>query len=64
MPSNRAAQLIQELAGGEIVKGIADVYPEPVRSAVITLRPKRVNDLLGTDLSTEQMESYLHSFGF
>lgn len=62
--SNRAAQLIQELAGGEIVKGIADVYPEPVKSAVITLRPERVNDLLGTDLSTEQMESYLHSLAF
>ncbi|NLB88049.1 MAG: phenylalanine--tRNA ligase subunit beta, partial [Syntrophomonadaceae bacterium] len=62
--SNRAAQLIQELAGGEIVKGIADAYPEPVKSAVITLRPERVNYLLGTDISTEQMESYLHSLDF
>lgn len=62
--SNRAAQLIQELAGGEIVKGIADVYPEPQGNITITLRPEKANDLLGTDLTIEQMEGYLLSLAF
>lgn len=62
--SNRAAMLIQELAGGEIVKGIADVYPEPLSNTVITLRPEKVNNLLGTDLTTEEMEKYLLSLAF
>lgn len=62
--SNRAAGLIQELAGGEVVKGILDVYPQPQQNLTITVRTARVNDLLGTNLSVEAMEKYFNSLDF
>ena len=56
---NRACQLIEELGAGEVVGGIVDVYPtvkEPVR---IPFEPERINALLGTDISAEEMLGYL-----
>ena len=55
---NRACQLIEELGAGEVVGGIVDVYPtvkEPVR---IPFEPERINALLGTDISAEEMLRY------
>ena len=55
---NRACQLIEELGAGEVVGGIVDVYPtvkEPVR---IPFEPERINALLGTDISAEEMLGY------
>ena len=55
---NRACQLIEELGAGEVVGGIVDVYPtvkEPVR---IPFEPERINSLLGTDISAEEMLGY------
>ena len=56
---DRACQLVEELGAGEVVGGIVDVYSkvkEPVR---IPFEPERINALLGTDLSADQMLSYL-----
>lgn len=61
---NRAAALMQELADGEVVAGIFDAYPQPETNRVITLRPDRVNRLLGTDLDIAKMKSYLQSLTF
>ena len=55
---NRACQLIEELGAGEVVGGMVDVYTkkkEPVRSP---FQPERINALLGTDVSEEDMLSY------
>ena len=52
-------QLIEELGAGEVVGGMADVYSkrkEPVR---VKFEPERINALLGTNLSSEQMLDYL-----
>lgn len=62
--SNRAIQLIQELAGGEIARGIIDVYPAPARLTVINLRTWRVNKLLGTQLTREEIAQLLTRLGF
>jgi phenylalanyl-tRNA synthetase beta chain len=56
---NRAAQLIQEIAGGEICRGIVDAYPVKYEPPKIHLRPERVNFLLGTDLKREEMKDIL-----
>ncbi|MGI6412296.1 MAG: phenylalanine--tRNA ligase subunit beta [Syntrophomonadaceae bacterium] len=56
---NRAAQLIQQLAGGEITQGIVDVYPHPVPELKVRLRTERVNHLLGTRLKQEEIKAYL-----
>lgn len=61
---NRAIQLIHELAGGEVVKGIYDVYPQPVEPLSIQFRPDRVNFLLGTDLNKADIKLYLDRLGF
>ncbi|HEY3413590.1 MAG TPA: phenylalanine--tRNA ligase subunit beta [Armatimonadota bacterium] len=52
---DRAAMLLAELAGGEVAKGVVDVYPVPVEPWTLTLRPARCNALLGTEFTTGQM---------
>ncbi|MCD7744307.1 MAG: phenylalanine--tRNA ligase subunit beta [Lachnospiraceae bacterium] len=55
---NRACQLIEELDAGDVVPGMVDVYTkvkEPVR---IPFEPDKINALLGTDISAEQMLAY------
>ena len=61
---DRAAQLIAELAGGTICKGIVDVYPgeQPLRQ--IQLRPERANFILGTALDPSEMVQILSDLGF
>ena len=45
--SARAAQLIAELAGGAIARGLVDVYPVPRPRPRVRLRPARVQRVLG-----------------
>ncbi len=56
---NRAAQLINELAGGEISKGIADCYPRKFEKVKIDLKAEDVNKLLGTSFNTRQISDIL-----
>ena len=57
----RAAQLIQELGGGKVAKGMVDVYPAPVNPMEIMVRPERANVMLGTDIDIDSMVEYLNS---
>ncbi|MCE5324446.1 phenylalanine--tRNA ligase subunit beta [bacterium] len=57
----RAAQLIGELGNGTVSKGMVDIYPSRVEPLEITARPKRVNDILGTDIDASSMVDYLNS---
>lgn len=52
---NRACQLIEELGCGEVVGGMVDVKEplKPLRR--IVFEPERINRLLGTDVSREEM---------
>ena len=61
---DRAAQLIAELAGGTICKGVVDVYPGQQPLTAIQLRPERVNFILGTTLDTPKMVQILSNLGF
>lgn len=61
---NRAAQLLQDLAQGEVVRGICDCYPKVAKPAKIRLRPRQVNKLLGTDIDADLIKEYLHRLGF
>jgi phenylalanyl-tRNA synthetase beta chain len=58
---DRAAQLIQEVCGGEILKGAIDVYPRKVLPRVVALRTERVNEVLGTDLEEKEIIRILDS---
>jgi phenylalanyl-tRNA synthetase beta chain len=57
--SCRAAQLILQTAGGSLTSGVVDAYPQPVEPKQITIRHQKVKDLLGIELSPEQVEAYL-----
>jgi phenylalanyl-tRNA synthetase beta chain len=58
---DRAAQLMVELAGGKLAEGVIDVYPRPIPDGVIELSVKRLNRLLGTRLSQDEVGAYLKS---
>lgn len=62
--ANRAAQLIRELAGGEIAQGALDVYPKPLERKRVTLRYRRSDALLGMKIPPEAQRSYLLGLGF
>ena len=47
----QAAILCQELAGGKVSMEICDVYPEPIKNAVVDLNFKYVNNLVGKFLN-------------
>lgn len=61
---NRTAKLIQELAGGEICKGIIDVYPEKIPNKVIDFRLGRVKQILGFTVEKGKIESIFKGLGF
>lgn len=52
---NRACQLIQELGCGEVVGGMVDVCEPMKEEARIPFMPDRINSLLGTDVSVDDM---------
>jgi phenylalanyl-tRNA synthetase beta chain len=61
--SQRAAQLILQTAGGALVPGVVDAYPQPAGPRQITLRHHKANELLGLNLRPEEMEFYLGQLG-
>ncbi len=61
--SKRAAQLVLELAGGELYEGVLDSYPEKFKPVITSLRPSRVEKVLGLRISEDKIISYLTSLG-
>ncbi len=57
----RAALLIKELAEGQITGDIVDVYPAPVRKAVVRLSLDRMTKLIGKDIPVETVKTILYS---
>lgn len=57
---NRLCKLIEELGAGEVVPGLIDAYPSPKDPASIPFRVERINQLIGTDLSLEEIKSLLN----
>jgi phenylalanyl-tRNA synthetase beta chain len=61
--AERAAQLISELAGGEVAEGIIDIYPKIIERKEITLRYSRVTKILGYEISKEKIHQILSRLG-
>lgn len=61
---DRAAQLIQQIAGGKIAKGIIDYFPQKISKREVNLRLSRVNQILGLRLSSDYVEKKLRGLGF
>ncbi len=56
---DRACQLVEEMGAGEVVGGMVDVYAEKREPSRVTFDAEKINALLGTDLTKEQMLDYL-----
>jgi phenylalanyl-tRNA synthetase beta chain len=61
---DRAAQLIAEVAGGRVRRGVAVLEPRPFVPRTVRLRAARCNQVLGLALDTEEMAVALERLGF
>ncbi len=61
---DRAASLIAELAGGQVLEGRVDVYPKPVLARKVTLRAGRAAKLLGAPVSDQECRTILAALDF
>jgi phenylalanyl-tRNA synthetase beta chain len=59
LAANRAAQMIQELAGGELLKGALDACPKKRSSLTVKARISRINAIIGISLKKGQIISLL-----
>lgn len=60
---NRAVSLMQETAGGEICRGVLDMYPLPPQQPRLRLRPQRVREMLGYAVAEQDMLQILERLG-
>jgi len=60
----RATELMRELAGGTIARGVADCYPAPQVPPVVTLTTGEVKRILGMDLPRAEIERILSALEF
>lgn len=61
---NRAASLIQELAGGEILKGTVGTRHRLVQQKTIKLELNYLNKLIGVEIKPQEVKKILSSLGF
>jgi phenylalanyl-tRNA synthetase beta chain len=64
MASRRAAELIQQLAGGEILEGVVDVYPGRAAAPSIELSRQELLRVMGADVPDRDIEEILSALGF
>lgn len=59
--ADRVCALIDELGYGKVLEGSVDIYKSPEYPQVVSARVSRINKVLGTDLSREEMVAILES---
>ncbi len=60
----RACELVEMLGCGEVVDGVIDVIGQETPETTVLLEPDKINALLGTDISKEDMIKILLKLGF
>ncbi len=61
---NRACELVELLGAGEVMDGVIDILNYVPQPTVLKLEPARINALLGTDVSRDEMVSILRKLDF
>jgi phenylalanyl-tRNA synthetase beta chain len=61
--AERAAEMIAEIAGGEIVPGAIDVYPQKIERVEAVLRYARVEKILGYPVAKDAVNNILEKLG-
>ena len=60
----RACELVELLGAGEVAEGVMDVIAKDSNPVTVKLEPEKVNGLLGTDVSREEMVRILEALDF
>jgi len=61
--SNRAAQLMAQVCGATVARGVVDVYPSRIEGRTLTLRTQRVKHVLGTEIPPQECAAILSGLG-
>jgi phenylalanyl-tRNA synthetase beta chain len=64
LASRRAAELILQLAGGELLSGVVDVYPGKRAAKKIRVTRAEILRVMGADVPDKQVEAGLGALGF
>src|SRR6266852_532315 len=64
MASRRAAELILQLAGGELLSGVVDIYPGKRAARKIRVTRAEILRVMGADVPDKEVEASLSSLGF
>ncbi|UCH64896.1 MAG: phenylalanine--tRNA ligase subunit beta [Ignavibacterium sp.] len=62
--AERTAALIGEIADGKIAKGSIDVYPKMIEERIVKFRLRRLNKILGFNVSAEDSIQIFEKLGF
>jgi phenylalanyl-tRNA synthetase beta chain len=62
--SRRAAELILQLAGGELLAGVLDIYPGKRAAKKIRVTRAEILRVMGADVPDKQIEAVLGALGF
>ncbi len=64
LASRRCAELVLQLAGGELLSGVVDVYPGKRAPKKILLTRAQLLRVMGADVSDKEIEATLSALGF
>src|SRR5262249_7863480 len=64
LASRRCAELILQLAGGELLSGVVDVYPAKRATRRITISRAEILRVMGADVPDKEVEAILSALGF
>ena len=64
LASRRCAELIQQLAGGELLAGVVDIYPQRPAPGNLLLARRELVRVMGADVPDADVETILRSLGF
>jgi phenylalanyl-tRNA synthetase beta chain len=64
LASRRAAELILQLAGGELLAGVVDIYPGRRAAKKIRVARAEILRVMGADVPDKQVEASLGALGF
>ncbi len=56
---NRACELIQSVAGGEVASDFYDLYPKPIKAPSVSVNLKYVEDRLGYPVEAKAFETWM-----
>jgi phenylalanyl-tRNA synthetase beta chain len=62
--ADRAAAMIREIAGGQVLRGVIDVYPAPITRDPVPLRVSRVTHLTGLPMTVDRAAKILKGLEF